>query len=345
MPEPPVRSTSTPAQNPQRGLSTHLPESHQSNDIFFGAQGLRAGWGISIFVLLFAFGMAFQVFLLKRTGNLPAVAPHAITPRAALLNEVVPLSVVLLITALLAKIEGHSFSAYGLGGRRKASRFFAGLAWGVTFLSLLILLLSATGLLRFDGRQLTTPAALGYGINWAGCFLLVALFEETLLRGYLQFTLARGLAAIYGALSATRHRDALGFWTAALLLSLLFGAVHQSNPGESPIGLLSAAFAGLVFCLSLWRTGSLWWAIGFHAAWDWAQSFLYGVADSGSISAGRLFATNPVGRPIFSGGLTGPEGSAFVLLVLALVSVVIFFTLPRSTPSAAASHDPVTALK
>ncbi len=340
MPEPPILPTSTRSENdPRRSVAANLPEIHQRNGILFGAQGLRAGWGITIFFLLFAVGVAFQIFLLRRTGNMPTATPHAISPRMALLNEVVPLSVVLLITALLAKIEGRPFTGYGLGGERKIPRFFAGLAWGVAFLSLLVLLLAVSGLLRFDGRLLAAPAALGYGLAWAGCFLLVALFEETFLRGYLQLTLARGLSAIYGALSATRHRDALGFWTAALLLSVLFGAGHHSNSGESPLGLLAAAFAGLVFCLSLWRTGSLWWAIGFHTAWDWAQSFLYGVADSGSISAGRLFATHPVGRPILSGGLTGPEGSAFVLPVLALAATVIALTLPRSAP--ATSHHSV----
>jgi len=29
-------------------------------------------------------------------------------------------------------------------------------------------------------------------------------------------------------------------------------------------------------------TGSLWWAVGFHAAWDWGQSCFYGTADSAS---------------------------------------------------------------
>jgi hypothetical protein len=128
----------------------------------------------------------------------------------------------------------------------------------------------------------------------------------------------------------TRHHKALGFWTAALLLSFLFGLGHASNLGESPIGLLSASLASLVFCLSLWRTGSLWWAIGFHTTWDWAQSFLYGVADSGTMVQHHLFSSHPAGRPILSGGATGPEGSIFILAVLAFISLIILFTLPRA---------------
>jgi membrane protease YdiL (CAAX protease family) len=108
---------------------------------------------------------------------------------------------------------------------------------------------------------------------------------------------------------------------------------HKGNPGESPIGLLSAGLAGMVFCLSLWRTGSLWWAIGFHTSWDWAQSFVYGVADSGLMTQHHLMATHPVGRPILSGGTTGPEGSVMILGAFVLIMLIIFFTLPDDSES------------
>ncbi len=68
--------------------------------------------------------------------------------------------------------------------------------------------------------------------------------------------------------------------------------------------------------------------IGFHTSWNWAQSFLYGVADSGRMVEHHLFATHPVGKPILSGGATGPEGSIFVVAILALISLIIVLTLP-----------------
>jgi hypothetical protein len=159
---------------------------------------------------------------------------------------------------------------------------------------------------------------------------MVALLEEYLTRGYLLYTLTRGLAGFYKWAFKTRHSAALGFWTAALLFSVLFGLGHKGIPDESPIGLLSAGLASMVFCLSLWRTGSLWWAIGFHASWDWAQSFLYGVADSGLMIKHHLLATHPVGRPILSGGTTGPEGSIFIVAIIGLISLIILFTLRRT---------------
>jgi hypothetical protein len=50
----------------------------------------------------------------------------------------------------------------------------------------------------------------------------------------------------------------------------------------------------------------------------------------------HLLATHPVGRPILSGGATGPEGSIFVLAILGLVTLIIRFTLPRAPDKQAA---------
>jgi hypothetical protein len=192
------------------------------------------------------------------------------------------------------------------------------------------LILWKAGLLVIDSRLLFGRDILRFGAIWLLSFLPVALFEEYLNRGYLQYTLTRGLSGIYQWAFKIRHSAALGFWTSAAIVSILFGLGHSHNPGESPIGLLTAGLAAMVFCLSLWRTGSLWWAIGFHATWDWSQSFLYGVADSGIMVQHHLLATHPAGRPILSGGATGPEGSIFAVAILALVSLIIVLTLPRA---------------
>jgi hypothetical protein len=91
-------------------------------------------------------------------------------------------------------------------------------------------------------------------------------------------------------------------------------------------------------CLSIWRTGSLWCAVGIHAAWDWGQSFLFGVANSGTMNQHRLLATHPQGPAILSGGTTGPEGSILVVGVLALGIVIVVFTLPKGRYQADAEN-------
>jgi membrane protease YdiL (CAAX protease family) len=286
-----------------------------------------------IFVALFAAIIA--------CVNTVAHKLHPPTPHAAnatfemiaspriFIEEAIPFLVAILVAWIMSKIEGRRNSVYGLGGDRMLSLFLGGLAWGITCISLLVAALLKTGLLVIDGRLLSGSAIFRFGAVWLIGFLLVGLLEEFLTRGYVQYTLSRGLTGIYQWLFKTRHSATLGFWSSAVIFSFLFGLGHSKNPGESPIGLLAAGLAAMVFCFSLWRTGSLWWAIGFHTSWDWGQSFLYGVADSGAMVKPRLLATHPAGQPVLSGGTTGPEGSIFIIAVLAVVCLIIVLTLPR----------------
>jgi membrane protease YdiL (CAAX protease family) len=102
-------------------------------------------------------------------------------------------------------------------------------------------------------------------VEWTLAFLAVGFSEEFTFRGYMQFTLTTGI----------------GFWPAALLMSALFAFAHTGNAGETIFGLTQVAAFGIFACIALQRTGNLWWPIGFHAAWDWGQTFFYGVPDSG----------------------------------------------------------------
>ncbi len=304
--------------------------------IFFGPSGLRPGWGLLLFIavlLSLAVGINFvghKIHPPEKTATQVAKsgAPVEQKVKLMLIGEGVSFAIVAMATGIMGLVERRRVGTYGFGGRRKVAPFLIGFAWGAVFLAVLVGALWKAGLLVFDARLLFGASAFRYGAIWALGFLLVGLFEESLLRGYLQFTLSRGLASLYNMIFDTRHGEALGFWSAALILSFLFGLGHGNNPGESPIGLLSAGLIGLVFCLTLWRTGSLWWALGFHASWDWAQSFLFGVADSGTMVQGHLLATHPVGRVLLSGGATGPEGSIFILPLLGLITLVVFWTLP-----------------
>jgi membrane protease YdiL (CAAX protease family) len=90
----------------------------------------------------------------------------------------------------------------------------------------------------------------------------------------------------------------------------------------------------LLLALSVWFTGSLWWAIGFHAAWDWGQSFLYGTPDSGVLVRGHYLSSRPRGSVLLSGGETGPEGSIYAvgLLLLLILFAYLWWRALISSP-------------
>ncbi len=309
--------------------------------IFFGADGLRAGWSLLLFALLvFVLGWAAQHVLVHFLGKPKNPAPGSEVPLKFMLPvEWGNFALLALAAFLVSLIEKRSFARYGIGllRRDRVLQFVVGCMWGVALLSLLILLLKLSGVLVFTGAMLHGAAMLHWGFLWAIGFLGVGLFEEFTTRGYIQYTLTRGIAGIGRALHLSeRTRRIAGFWCAALIMSFIFGFGHKNNSGESPVGLWSAGLIGLVFCFSLWRTGSLWWAIGWHAAWDWAQSFVYGVADSGQMVQHHLEATYPQGGLLLSGGLTGPEGSIYILAIIALTTLVIALTL-KPQPGSPAS--------
>jgi hypothetical protein len=276
---------------------------------FVGEQGLRAGWSALIFV-------AIVVVLTVLGGRLLGqffAGKDMPSPVTQILTEAAMVLGLFTATWAMAKIEKRPVLSYGLTDSRMVRRFFFGLAVGLLLISALVGALWSTHLLVFDETVLRGAAIWKYAALWAALDLLVAFFEEGFFRGYLLYTLTRGL----------------NFWWAALIMSVIFGAAHGLNASESPVGLITAAVGGLVLCLSLWLTGSLWWAIGMHTGMNWAESYLYGVIDSGSVSQGHLLESHPVGAPIWSGGTTGPEGSVYAVIVLLVVAAGLWLMWGR----------------
>lgn len=314
-------------QNPELRPSAHSDDSPPDDirRMFFGPHGLRAGWSLAFYAsILFALYIVAGSFVSTWLGS---GSPGELSPVPTLLGELLLFFLVLFATGVMARIEHCSVFAYGLRGRAPWLRLVSGLLWGFVAISAMVFSLVRLGYLAVQPSTLAAGPALRDALLWAATFLLTGLFEESLFRGYAQFTLARGI----------------GFWWGAILASALFAFGHTANPGESPVGIVSVVGIGLVFCLSLWYTGSLWWAIGFHAAWDWGQSFFYGTPDSGARSRGHLFTAHALGPLLLSGGATGPEGSLLIIPLLALMTLLMFLWWGRRTrsPFAGAAWRPI----
>jgi uncharacterized protein len=214
----------------------------------------------------------------------------------------------------IARMEERGFGAYGLPLRWAFGRFFGtGTLLGLGALSLLLAALHLFRCLSFDGVHLHGLRVWKFALFWAVFFLLVALFEEFSFRGYFLFALSR----------------AAGFWPAALVSSLLFGYTHHSNHGETWLGAVGAGAIGLFFCFTVRRSGNLWLAVGMHASWNWGQSFLYGVPDSGMLEPGHLLQASLYGPGWLSGGSVGPEGSVLLFVLIALLWVLLDRLYPR----------------
>jgi uncharacterized protein len=337
--------------------------------VFIGSEGLRAGWSILVAYTLYRL---FSPILGTVAIELdPAIARFDFSPVVVLIGELVPLLSMLAACALVALLERRRILDYNLTGPRRFVHFLGGLAAGFAALSALVGALDWGGWLHFGPVALTGTQIFSFAALWGAAFLLTGFFEEGSFRCYLQFTFTRGInfwwaLGIIGAVCVDlilkakgngvwgvyaiallglipclllhlKQVESAAFWQASWVTSTLFGFVHTGNNGENWIGIFAAALIGFVFCVSVRVTGSAWWAIGCHAAWDWAETYFYGAADSGLVANGHYLTTTPAGNALWSGGTDGPEGSLLVLAIILLLLVALLVIYGRKTPA------PVTA--
>jgi uncharacterized protein len=284
------------------------PPPASSSTIFRGPNGLRAGWRVLIFAAIaFALVLLVSVAVAVLTHGRIGLDVSSISPLGLILIEG-PLFFFTAIPAfIMTLIERRQFGEYGLPARFAFRKdFWIGAGAGFLAISGCLLGIFALHGFRLSGLAIHGTTIFTSIAAWSITFILVGLAEEFSFRGYLQYTLTTGI----------------GFWPAAILMSALFGLAHKGNPGETSFGLFSVVLFGLLFCLFLWRTGNLWWAVGFHAGWDWGQTFFYGVPDSGLVPYHNLFNSAFDGPRWLTGGSVGPEASLFTPIVLGIVAIL-----------------------
>ncbi len=271
-------------------------------EIFIGPEGLYPGtrWLIYLAMAFIIFGML--------NSLLSALRPEPVPVWWTMVSEARMMLAVILPAFVMARIESRPFGDFGLPTKRAFGRdFWAGVLWGIASLTALMLALTALGAFSFGSLSLHGARIFKCAFYYAVFFLIVAFFEDFFMRGYSQWVLAQGM-----------H-----FWPAAAFLSVLFGALHYANPGEARIGIAAVVAIGFFFCLTLRRTGALWWAVGFHMSWDWGESYFYSVPDSGTIARGHLLNSRFQGPDWLTGGSVGPEGS-YLLFVLIVALWILF---------------------
>jgi hypothetical protein len=197
--------------------------------------------------------------------------------------------------------------------------FVKGVVWGIIPSILILIPLYFAGACSFHGLALRGSDLAISALGWALAFIGVGFAEEFLFRGYSLKTLAEGI----------------GFWPAAVVLSSLFGLVHLIfKPDEGWIDPISVSLYGLFWCLTLRRTGSLWFAVGFHAASDYTDMIVFAEPNTGNEGKplpGHLLDVQFHGPDWLTGGPRGTEASLLVFGILA----GLFYLFHRTYPALA----------
>ena len=296
----------TAQEMPMRHRPQAAPADSTTRRIFIGPNGLRAGWRLLIFMaIVVAMSKAAQTIIRRFFPD--ALDPTQLTPMRIIAPDLLFCFILAVAAWIMSRMEGRRPGEYGLP-RSEALRknFWVGTWIGLFATSITVLAIFALRGIRFTSGAIHGTAIFTAAAAWGVAFLLAGFAEEFLFRGYAQFTLTTGM----------------GFWPTAFLLSGLFGLVHASNGGETVLGSLSVVSFGLLLCLFLRRTGNLWCAVGFHLGYDWGQTFLYGVPNSGLLPSQSFLNASLIGPRWLTGGTVGPEASIFCPIVLAIVAIL-----------------------
>ena len=224
----------------------------------------------------------------------------------------------LLIWLFMKFVDDEKFIELGLQIKNRKKDIIIGtllgiVIMGIAYLGLIVSEEIIFTAIKFDFLELVYTILL---------FILVAILEEVLFRGYIQKNLM---------LSFNKY-------VALIIASVIFALMHGANPNISLFSLLGLFLAGMALGASYMYTKNLWYPIAFHFSWNLFQSLL-GFNVSGQDIYSIIEFTVPENNKI-NGGQFGFEGSIFSLFIeLILVFLIIYYYQIKKKPQLIANEN------
>jgi len=189
----------------------------------------------------------------------------------------------------------------------RMGELLAGAAGGIGLTMLVVAILWFAGAYHGTWRglgDLSAPTLMAIG---------AALMEELLARGFLLGLVERWAGSL----------------AALVLTALLFGAAHFDNSGAGLWPMVALMLGpGLALGAAYLATGRLWLPIGLHFGWNFGQSGLFGLLDSGA-SFPSVIDASIAGPYWLTGGAFGPEASLPGLAVWVLLGIFLLHRARR----------------
>lgn len=292
----------------------------EARKLFINSVGrLRSGWRLAVFVLAYI-GILFLITSAVRGGYVAALyfAPGV---RFGFYAQDVVYRLIILTASLGAGyvcarfLEGLPWRSLGLSLHTGWFRdLLIGSLIGIASLAFAAAIAAAGGGLRFTFSTAGLfPQVAKTLVLSGGLFIIAALAEEALFRGYPLQTLARARLAVFGV----------------LLTSVPFAAIHLQNPNVAQgFTFVNTALAGVWLAVAYLRTRSLWFPLGVHWAWNWALGSLFGLPVSGitRLAPHPLLQGTDLGPAWLTGGSYGIEGGLACTVTLVVSTIFIWRT-------------------
>jgi len=178
-----------------------------------------------------------------------------------------------------------------------------GILIGLIWFGLLIALLYASGHYQING--LAFPNRLVSAVIFA---IGTAIWEEVTFRGLL-FRVTE---------------QAFGTWVGVAVSAIAFGALHGLNPNASLAASIAIILeSGILLAAAYFATRTLWFPIGLHFGWNFAEDFIFGVRISGHAPRPAIVEGTLTGSSLWTGGAYGLESSILAIGLAAILSTVL----------------------
>lgn len=271
--------------------------------LFQGPYGLRAGWRLVLYLLLFVVVSGVLRVAVAAAGLSQSMLA---TTSSAFFGALVAGWVMIRVVDQ-RPIGALGFAAEPAGLKDSAVGTLAGGA----MLGAAVVLLAVAGTARWVAEPGTVSeyvAALGWALLF---FWVAAALEEVLFRGYPFQVLVQGI----------------GVWPTLLVTSALFTYVHGHNPNVTALALANIFLAGFMLGVAYLRTRSLWFATAVHMGWNWAMAALLDFPVSGLRPFDApYYDAHETGADWWTGGAFGPEAGVAATVTLALGTVWLMRT-------------------
>lgn len=241
-----------------------------------------------------------------------------LTASTVALSELRNFTAALICTAAFALYERRRIDSYGLPVDRAFSwQTFEGAIAGVIMAAAVALGMIALGGMHIEGLAGTGSALALSAFAWLGANICVGIAEELWFRSYLQQTLWKSI----------------GFWPSATAIALIFAAEHYFfKPGENVWDVITLVSLSALMSYSMLRIGTLWFAVGFHIAFDYMQLFVIGTPNGEQVPRGRLLNVRFIGPAWLTGGVLGTEASLLMYPLIALLWFYVWWRYRRNPP-------------
>jgi len=280
--------------------------------LLLGSDGkLRPLWRALLFFVLAYWLLPFALdpvaaFVADRFG-----IPQDLSASNIALNEIENLIVALVATAIFARYERRRIDSYGLPIRQAlGARTWDGVAIGIVMAGGVALGMYLLGGMQVHGVATHGAALLVAALAWLGANICVGVAEELWFRAYWLQTLWKSI----------------GFWPASIVIALFFAADHYFfKAGENLWDVITLVSLSLLMCYSVLRSGTLWFAVGFHVAFDYMQLFVIGSPNGNRVPRGRFLDVSFNGPDWLTGGVLGTEASFLMYPLIALAWLYVWW--------------------